>query len=304
LKTRTLFFITALVVAASSWLSVVLYPSVLDFMGANPFWNGISEFGSGTDATVLPDLKEVAATNTMGALVVMPYVPYQAADLAHIKEFVNSGGTLVVMDDFGYGNQVLDAMGLDMRFAGVMLLDPYLNYRNERLPVINDFATDVKNAGINSLVLNHATAVTFPSGEPGGNYKILGRSSDTSFLDVNGDGVKSEGDISGPLAIAVKTNAGDGVVIAVSDPSILINSMAGLGDNSRFVSMLTSTAGKKLAVAVDASHLQRAALDRAKDTWAFVRNQLAAPWFLVLLACGVLVLSFIPVWRKGVGVER
>ena len=37
----------------------------------------------------------------------MPYTPFTAAELTQMKQFVENGGKLILMDDFGYGNSFL-----------------------------------------------------------------------------------------------------------------------------------------------------------------------------------------------------
>ena len=154
MRVRSLLAITLAVVLCTSWLSIILYPSVQDFMGANPFWNGVRDFGLRFDAEMLPSLDQLTAEPEGNVLVVIPYLPYQDGELQQLVDFVSGGGTLLVMDDYGYGNQVLVALGLEMEFTGTSLLDPYLNYRNQEFPLIIDIAPELKDAGIKELVLN------------------------------------------------------------------------------------------------------------------------------------------------------
>ena len=121
-----------------------------------------------------------------------------------------------------------------------------------------------------------------------------------SFLDTNGNAAWDKAETKGPFAVAVRATIGSGTVIAVSDPSILISSMIGLGDNSKFLTQLISQAGESPRVTLDVSHLPKAPLDSAKDAWAMVRQQLSLPYSQALLIGAVLTLSFIPVWKKGV----
>jgi hypothetical protein len=143
MKVIRLAALTLAVVLAVSWLSIVLYPSAQDFMRANPFWNGLRDFGDRFGAEFVTDLNQVKPSPEGSVLIAIPYLPYQDEELRQIEDFVRSGGTLLLMDDYGYGNQVLRALGLDMEFAGAALLDPYLNYRNEWLPLVVDLAPRV-----------------------------------------------------------------------------------------------------------------------------------------------------------------
>jgi hypothetical protein len=205
----------------------------------------------------------------------------------------------LVLDDYGYGNQVMQALGLGIEYSGYPLLDPYINYRNQWFPLVTDLAPELKDAGVEQLILNHATALSLSS-----QYEVLASSSDMSFIDRNGNASWSQGESRGPFVVAVRAKVDKGTVIAVSDPSILINSMMGRGDNNKFLKQIIAQAGEKPWIALDTSYLSKTPLDRSKDAWATIREQLALPYSQVLLVGAVLTLTFMPVWRKGVKVER
>ena len=117
------------------------------------------------------------------ALLLIPYVQFSAGELSELNSYVSNGGTLVVLDDYGFGNQVLSGVGLSMRFTGVPLLDPLYNYKDEWLPQIVDFAASPLTANVSSLVLNHATCLNTTS-----DATVLAFSSSFSFLDLKGTG--------------------------------------------------------------------------------------------------------------------
>ena len=206
---------------------------------------------------------------------------------------------LLLMDDYGYGNQVLRALGLEMEFDGDPLLDPYLCYRNQWLPLVTELAPDLKEAGIEQLILNYATAL-----QVSGPYEVLARSSDTAFLDRNRNEFWDEGEPTGSLAVVAQTAVGRGTVIAISDPSILINSMVGRGENGAFLRHLISGAGENPWIALDTSHLPKVPLDRGKDSWEMARERLSVPYSQVLLVGVILTLTMTPIWRKGAQVEQ
>jgi len=293
-----LTMIALAVVLFVSWLSITFYPSVQDFMKANPFWNGLRDFSAQFKADLVATPNEVPTRGKNTVLITISYHPYSDEDLARITDFVNTGGTLLVMDDYGYGNQVLHALGLDMEFYGQPLLDPYLNYRNQWLPVVTDLAPEIREAGIKQLTLNHATALRV--GKP---YEVLARSSDTAYLDENGNETWDKGETKGPLVVAARAAVGQGGVIAISDPSILINSMIERGDNAAFLKEIIQQAGETRIV-VDTSELPKSPLDRSKSAWQTARERMALPYSQVLLVGAILSLTLLPLWQKGVKVEQ
>lgn len=304
MKTRNLFVVTLTVVLVSSWLSIVLLPSTQSFMNTNTYWNGVYEFkdrfnadASFLNARLTGDPGPILAGTEVNVLVVIPALPFQPVEVERMRNFVMNGGTLLVMDDFGYGNQLFEALGLTVRFAGLPLLDPYLDYRNQFFPVITDVSPEMQKAGIKQLILNHPSALLFNAGTDG--YSLIARSSDTSFLDYNGDGHKGGIDVNGPYAVAASTKIGSGTVIAFSGPSILVNSMVRRGDNEKFIAQLLARPDGVPHVALDQDHLPKAPLDVTKDAWESIRERLSLPYVQVLLVSIILVLSFMSIWSTG-----
>jgi len=144
MKLLNLVGIALVVTLFVSWLSIAFYPSAQDFMRANPFWNGLRDFSERFEADMAPSIDQATAQRGDGVLIAIPYLPYSDDELSHIAGFVAAGGSLLLMDDYGYGNQVLSALGLGIEFSGEPLLDPYINYRNQWLPLANGLATELR----------------------------------------------------------------------------------------------------------------------------------------------------------------
>jgi hypothetical protein len=51
-------------------------------------------------------------------LILVPYTGFSDVELGQLRSYVVSGGTLVLLDDYGFGNEVLSGLGLRMRFMG------------------------------------------------------------------------------------------------------------------------------------------------------------------------------------------
>jgi len=157
------------------------------------------------------------------------------------------GGVLLLMDDFGHGNQVLERMRAPVSLLGVgVLVDTIFHYRNSRLPVVEDLADDPATAGVGKLVLNYASALVVREGAD-----VLARSSLFSYLDLDLDGLWDPDEPHGPLPVAARFRYGLGVVYVVADPSIAINAMLGLGGNAKFIENVVG--GRR--VLVDQRHL-------------------------------------------------
>jgi hypothetical protein len=273
---------------------VAVFPANGDFRIDNPFWNGLSTFNSNLGVSAVSSLDELPPDPFGSALVLIPYNPFSSSDLESVKSFVSNGGTLIVADDYGFGNQVLESMGLSISFSGLPLLDPLFDYRSKWLPEISDFADSDLTFNVSSVVLNHASILDGTE-----DCFILASSSEFSFLDVNCDSVWNDGEPVGPFPVVAYSGVGKGFVVVISDPSILINGMVGLGDNLVFVRNLVSLGGSGDQVFFDVNHLPSSALDEAKGAISFVYGVAVSPWGTLSLIAVVLALSLKPMWSRG-----
>jgi hypothetical protein len=128
------------------------------------------------------------------------------------------------------------------------------------------------------MVLNHATWL-----EVGTSVEVWALSSYFSYGDVDSDGSRTGGDPDGPLPVGATATRGAGTVVAVSDASLLLNSMVVLGDNVDAVARYA-----RFEVLFDQVHLPEVEMDRSKNALDAVRGVLGGGGgtvVLVLLIC-------------------
>ena len=271
-----------------SLLCIWFYPSVGDFMASNSMWNGMRDSSSEIGASDIDSLQDLPDLPQETALVLIPHIRPGDQELSRVSRFVNGGGTLLLMDDYGYGNDVLSYLDLPVRFSNKPLLDPLFCYKNQWLPLITDFSPEVTQSGVGVVMLNHATALTGVEAS-----QVIAWSSGNSFLDDDGSETWTEDEPRGPLPIAASLPLGKGTITVVSDPSIMINSMVKRQDNYRFIRYLCSQDGKQLSILIDRSHLATAPLDVSKMRLISFREIMRSPYVLL----GVLGLIFVAVSR-------
>jgi len=255
-------------------------------------WNGIRDFSSEFGVDDIGSLDELPDLSEGTVLISIPYLEFSNDDLENIKQFVDSGGTLLLFDDYGYGNSVLVYFDASVRFSSEPLLDPLFSYKNQWMPKATDFSSDLAESNINVVVLNHATALSNTVAED-----TIAWSSGTSFLDTNGNGTLDKDELNGPLPLAAQFRLGEGTVVVVSDPSIMINSMVERDDNYAFIQYLISLNGEPENILIDYSHLTQAPLDISKMRIRSGREMLSSPYAMV----GVIFLVFIVVSRITLG---
>ena len=285
-ESRKVLSVLVLAIILLSCAIIWFYPPTGDYRVDNPSWNGFSKLNSETAAVSLGALEDLPSAGTGTALVLVPYEQISDQEISKLSSYVNSGGTVVVMDDFGFGNQVLSGLGLQARFSGQSLLDPLFNYKNKWFPEISDFTPTPQNVTVDSIVLNHATYLSNSKG-----MEVVAYSSKFSFVDANGDETWESNETTGALPVAAYTQLGAGFVVAVSDPSIAINGMIGLGDNLQFINKVLSIHGENSVVYIDQSHLPSTALDETKAGLSFVYGLVASPLGTLSLIVVVLAIS-------------
>lgn len=283
--TRKLWLMIVLVIVMLAVL-IWLYPTNSDFRGENRSWNGARDFLNDFQALPLNSLDALPATPQRTTLIVIPYVEFTSADLARLEDYVNSGGKLVVLDDYGFGNAILEHLGLEVRFSGSQLLDPLFDYKNKNFPRIINFASDPTTNQVKSLVFNHATSL-----ENAPQDQVIARSSYFSFSDENQNGDWDEEEPKGPLPVIANLKIAKGELVLVADPSILISSMIDMDDNRQFLKNVGQG-----QIFLDQSHLPEVPLDEAKVVLKVSRNVLATIWGTLGLILLVLVLTLKPIW--------
>jgi len=235
-----LVFISLLVYYTTS-VSVLQAPD--DFSPTNTAWNGMSTFVSMDNPTILQNLSSLPRNGQGFVLMeIGPSTQFTPSQARAVSSFVNTGGTLVVADDFGSGNSLLQGMGLSSRFSGSLLTDPLFNFQNSWLIVI----PTVGLAGASGLGFNYGTTLTLS--DPGA--QVVGSSSDFSYLYPSQPGGSIPNAPHGPFPVLARVPMGHGNVVLVSDASVFINSIIGRNANSALLKDLSTG-----TVLLDTSHL-------------------------------------------------
>jgi hypothetical protein len=294
MKTSGIIALIVLIVIIISFATVWYFPSMQDFMESNNRWNGIKSFVSDFAVKNINSFELLKDATANDVLITIPYLNYTPIELSQMKTFVNNGGTLILLDDFGFGNVFLEYIESDIRFDKGTLEDPLFNYKNKYLPKITDFSLSLQNAGIKVLGFNHASALLNVKYE-----QTLAWSSKMSFIDSNNDGKMNNNEQNGPLAVAAEFRYGMGRIELVSDPSLLINTMVSQNDNKMLVRYLIHEAEPVNNIYYDQSHQTKSPFDASKIRLQQATIILSNPYMLV----GVIALLFVIIiylFRRGI----
>lgn len=286
---RFLLIITVTLLIALT-LTVWFFPSNDDFRVDNPFWNGIKDIRAEYQVQPLDSLADLPSSPDGATLLVIPYLSCTSTELEHLNYFVSRGGRLIIADDYGHGNQILEYLGLKVRFSGQILLDPLVNYKNKHFPRIIHLQPDPLTENTDELVFNHATSLTNITAD-----NTLALASPFSFLDYNGNGAREDGEPTGPLPVISRHELGSGQVILVSDPSLFINSMDKIAGNDGFIQNIAATSP---VLYIDQSHLTSSELHRTRGWLQYTRSLFSTPVGTVGLVLAAIIAALIPIWHK------
>ncbi len=214
------------------FLLIALIPSTDDFSPDNPLWNGLTTFRWEFNADVVSTegLKDLPSEAVL--LVVGPSLNLTTTDSLKLREFVEKGAVLIIADDFGSGNSLLEALGISTRILSGLLMDGVFMFRSPTLPR----AIARINGSVFELYLNYASVI-----KPDGSGVCFAYSSPFSYLDINFNRVHDDEEPYGPFCVAYVESLGSGRVIVISDSSIFINSMLNLGGNSVVIKNLVGS---------------------------------------------------------------
>ncbi|ELY37696.1 DUF4350 domain-containing protein [Natronorubrum tibetense] len=222
----------------------------------NPSWDGTSDLRDEIDAEPGVESKLIRETdryatgdpNGTVAFVIAPDEPYTGTDADRVQEFVDSGGTLVVLENFGpSGNDLLTEVNAEARVDGELLRDEEEYFRGPTMPVATGVENHTLTGDAEQLTLNYASAV-----EPG-DATVLVRTSAYAYRDTNRDGELSDGEDLAAYPVATVEDVDDGQVVVVGDPSLAVNAMLDEPDNKAFLHGLYADADQVL---IDLSHTE------------------------------------------------
>ena len=177
-------------------------------------WNGLARLvelarAEGADVEAPAELDLGTLSPEDGMLLVYPQDDLPAASLA---AFMRDGGRLVLADDFGTGDELLDVYRIHRQAASTG--DATHLRGNPNLPVAQPHARHVLTDGLTAIVANHPATLYHAELEP--------------LLAFD----------SGGRALVLAGAVGEGRLVAVGDPSVLINNMLELRDNQLFAQNL------------------------------------------------------------------
>ncbi len=201
-------------------LSIPIFNSNADFSVFNTKWNGASSFGkvlyeNSQIIPIISSFNSIELGEKRGTLLILGSdMSYSSLEIMEIKKFLENGGTLVLIDDFGTGNEVLKGLNITARFSRTTFIDVFYS-KNYHFPELVRILDPKLGAGVDKLVLNVPSVILNAEGE------IY-----TSKVALLGNNQRE-------YPIMSELKYGNGKIILFSDPSVFINGM--FKQNEKFI---------------------------------------------------------------------
>ena len=245
-----------------------------DFSIFNPGWNGCSQIAIKTyesgrlqptfyfeenELTLVQRSFVYYPVNPENSTIVIigPRASFSTSEGEYIKDFLTNGGMLLLADDFGTANDLLDKIDSTSRFSGDLMLDLSFE-KNASFVTVFDFLNHSHPlvSNVSHILLNYPSSIT-----AGDNGTVLAVSTEMSWLDINLNGKQDFDEPIGPFPVLVLESYGKGEIVLFSGPSLLINSMENQLGNSVFRDNLFNYLyNDRDTVIIDESHRDASAL--------------------------------------------
>lgn len=262
----------------------------LDFSMDNTGWNGTSRFFSDLDRHRVERIAGPAQLSTRKdnatLLLIAPARLPSGPEISAYRAFLDHGNTMVIADDFGTGNAILQGIGSSISILPGNLSSIDREYADSYSVVVYQALNASPVENVKSLLLNRPASLK--GGTP------LMRTSTLSWVDMNGDRRINNNEVLGVSVVMASDPLWQGRLVVLSDPSIFINAMADAGqahDNRQLIRNLKDRPGPLL---IDEMNSRTRDAGGVGEILHVIRTTL----IIKVLMVSVLVLIIAWVWKR------
>ena len=247
----------AAVISTLFMMTVAYYWPIQDpYHPLNSDWNGCTKLTEHAKSVTLVSSYNEPLPGSLSLLAIIgPIANFSKSESSAIRAYTELGGTVLLADDFGSANSLLQELNIDARFAGEPLADLHYYSRTPDFPLVGNFASSPITSNVTTIVLNHPTYIEVGNEST---VKVLAQSSPFSFVDLSGTGEPFPNETINSYTVMAVANIGKGMLVMVSDPSLFVNEMITILDNMRLFQNLLGIGGGLLLF--DVAHLSKAPL--------------------------------------------
>lgn len=221
-----------------------LQATTSDLSRFNPGWSGTAAFyslASSMDA-------EIHTPGTPDPDPADRYIiiaPKDASPSGMAEQVLKSGGTVIIADEEGDANLLLQALGSRMRIVPGNVSSIDMEFASTRTVITRVFGNHTLLDGVSTLAFNRPSYIT--GGKP------LVTTSALSWVDTTGSGRPGSGASLGRYTLVAHEEVGSGEIILIADASLFATTMQQvrrLHDNGQFLRNILDPDGTVIVDAV------------------------------------------------------
>ena len=229
----------------------------------NDGWNGCSQIYEMTPGPELLYSYQTPLPNHTALITIIgPTIPFLSSETAELRSFLQNGGTVLLADDFGTGNGLLQSLNVSARFSGQALADLYFYSRTPSFPLVSDFVPDPLTSNVTALILDHPTYIEILNPAL---VKVVALSSPFSFVDLHNNDTLSPNENTQAYPVIATTHIGGGLLVLVANSNMFDNELINLFNNQLFFRNLLRIASG--TTVFDLAHLRSAPLTNPRITF-------------------------------------
>ncbi len=205
-------------------------------------WNDLSDlhrafrehgFKTSCVASTPLSIRKLEAPASTALFIIGVERDYTSEEVRVIMEFVeNDGGTVIVADDYGYGNTLAYEVGIRFSRIPVRAFGPGVG--GKLVPVQ---AKSPESPSTYNVLLNDCSYFDVSENK---DIAVLARTPATCWIDLDRDVEKDPEEVIASVPVAVHVRMGFGSMVFISDPSMFINGMVHERSNLEFALSLVS----------------------------------------------------------------
>ncbi len=235
-------------------------PIIDSYYPLNVGWNGCSQiYGMAQRRYLLESYSNTPQIVPSLIAIIGPRISFGKAESMKKFSFLEEGGTVLLADDYGTGNSLLENLNVSVRFAGQPLADLYFYSKTPSFPIISDIKSNSMTMNVTTVVmdrpsyleLTNATAVT-----------ILALSSPFSFVDLFNNGTLPTNENTQSYPVIAETKVGKGSLVLIANSYVFTNEIVGLFSNRVLFSEILKASNE--TAYFDVAHLKQAPLTEAR----------------------------------------
>lgn len=224
---RTLMLTLLLTISLSTLAAIVNIPTSTPYSPFNTDVNGISKFAEYFCSNFLYSLSDVSK-GFNGTVVVILNNELKSSEYSVIEDLLSSGSTVVILDEYGYSNNLLKYLGIDALVVNHVVLDEVFKYGSREYPLLRLRGSELNLTAYRPTYI-YVSDSSF----------VVAETSKYSYADINGDGYYSLGESMKSYPVIAQFYVGRGRLLLISDLDIISNGLIDM--NKLAFSKLVST---------------------------------------------------------------